>query len=409
MQTIYQDRVTQPGQDNVMENILKTLTTLCTKVDSMGLRIQKLEEKEESTSQQHDSKNAELRRSADGKKPELEGDVGKLHKTHDNVCLNAATASTSTTKGASGIRYTNLNMNKIFDKPFIPKNQKDSLFIPPQIHTYSESLNQDKKAYNHITRSYIENLYKIQNYLNSTPRSPTTKDPNTDFITQKLQGYNKLIAQPGTNANLVKTCYSYGLLNTVYTQTGDEISTIPELYKAFMNYKRITKGTLFYIKFYSAPAEILFDEIKPIIQVIKIGLTRDMIIPEDIGIQQEIQKIEIPEFYANKRVIGITTILNELTNNYLNGNSVWSYYVREQVMIYSNSKEIREQDMEEIRQWILSLLKPEQKPTTRALRKGFISEELLTRYCKIIGQKYPDHICSKCQGEDNVIPDVQIE
>ena len=166
---------------------------------------------------------------------------------------------------------------------------------------------------------------------------------------------------------------------------------------------------MFYIKFYSAPAEILFDEIKPIIQVIKIGLTRDMIIPEDIGIQQEIQKIEIPEFYANKRVIGIATILNELTNNYLNGNSVWSYYVREQVMIYSNSKEIREQDMEEIRQWILSLLKPEQKPTTRALRKGFISEELLTRYCKIIGQKYPDHICSKCQGEDNVIPDVQIE
>ncbi|XP_025888956.2 uncharacterized protein [Solanum lycopersicum] len=365
----------------------------------MGKELQNLK----ANSQQHDSKNAELRRSADGKKPELEGDVGKLHKTHDNVCLNAATASTFTTKGAGGIRYTNLNMNKIFDKPFIPKNQKDSLFIPPQIHTYSESLNQDKKAYNHITRSYIENLYKIQNYLNSTPRSPTTKDPNTDFITQKLQGYNKLIAQPGTNANLVKTCYSYGLLNTVYTQTGDEISTIPELYKAFMNYKRITKGTLFYIKFYSAPAEILFDEIKPIIQVIKIGLTRDMIIPEDIGIQQEIQKIEIPEFYANKRVIGIATILNELTNNYLNGNSVWSYYVREQVMIYSNSKEIREQDMEEIRQWILSLLKPEQKPTTRALRKGFISEELLTRYCKIIGQKYPDHICSKCQGEDNVI------
>ena len=51
----------------------------------------------------------------------------------------------------------------------------------------------------------------------------------------------------------------------------NEISTIPELYKAFMNYKRITKGTLFYIKFYSAPAETLFDEIKPIIQVIQIG------------------------------------------------------------------------------------------------------------------------------------------
>jgi len=71
-----------------------------------------------------------------------------------------------------------------------------------------------------------------------------------------------LIAQPGTSTNLVGTCYNYGLLNTVYTQTGDEISTIPELHKAFMHYKRITKGTLFYIKFYSALAEILYDEIK---------------------------------------------------------------------------------------------------------------------------------------------------
>nr|XP_025883788.1 uncharacterized protein LOC109121374 [Solanum lycopersicum] len=262
-----------------MGEILKAITTLSTKVDSMDKELQKMK----NISQQHDYKNAELCRSEDRKISELQGDVGKLHKIHDNVCLNAATTSTSTTKGVSEIRYLNSNINKIFDKSFIPKNQKNSLFIPPQITTYSESLSQDKKkAYNHITRSYIENLYKIQNYLNSTPKSPTTKDPNTDFITQKLQGYNKLIAQPGTNANLVKTCYSYGLLSTVYTQTGDEISTIPELYKAFMNYKRISKGTLFYIKFYSAPAEILFDEIKPIIQVIKIDLTTDMIKPMQI-------------------------------------------------------------------------------------------------------------------------------
>ena len=62
MQTTYQDRVTQ--QDNLMENILKTLTTLCTKVDSIGLRVQKLEEnaeKSKATSQQHDYKHAELR------------------------------------------------------------------------------------------------------------------------------------------------------------------------------------------------------------------------------------------------------------------------------------------------------------------------------------------------------------
>ncbi|WMV30087.1 hypothetical protein MTR67_023472 [Solanum verrucosum] len=103
--------------------------------------------------------------------------------------------------------------------------------------------------------------------------------------------------------------------------------------------------------------------------VIKIGLTREMIIPEKIEKQEEIQKIEIPGFYARKRVIGIATILNEL----LVDNSVWSYYAREQTMIYSNSRETREADMEEIRQWILSLLKPEQQPTTRAIRQRFIS------------------------------------
>ncbi|WMV49932.1 hypothetical protein MTR67_043317 [Solanum verrucosum] len=155
--------------------------------------------------------------------------------------------------------------------------------------------------------------------------------------------------------------------------------------------------------------EILYDEIKPIIQVIKIGLTREMIIPEKIKKQEEIQKVEIPGFYGRKKVIGIATILNELSTNYLSGNSVWSYYAREQTMIYSNSRETREVDMEEIRQWILSLLKPEQQPTTRAIRRSFISPEIMTNYCRTIGHKYLDHQCSKCYGEDNVIPAVNLE
>ncbi|WMV24764.1 hypothetical protein MTR67_018149 [Solanum verrucosum] len=98
------------------------------------------------------------------------------------------------------------------------------------------------------------------------------------------------------------------------------------------------------------------------------GLTKDMIIPEDIGQQLEIQKTEIPNFYANKRIIGISTIIQELANNYLNGNAIWSYYARDQLMIYSNSRELRKADMDEVQRWILSLLKPEERPTTRALK-----------------------------------------
>ncbi|KAG5571988.1 hypothetical protein H5410_061754 [Solanum commersonii] len=82
-----------------------------------------------------------------------------------------------------------------------------------------------------------------------------------------------------------------------------------------------------------------------------------MIIPEDIGQQEEICKIEKPSFYANKRIIGISTIIQELANNYLNGNAIWSYYSRDQLMIYSNSRELRKADVDEVQRWILSLLK----------------------------------------------------
>ncbi|KAG5581870.1 hypothetical protein H5410_052497 [Solanum commersonii] len=61
----------------------------------MDNEIQKLKTNEDNlkskASQQHDYKNAELRRSKDGKNPELKGDDGKLLKTH-NVCLNTAAA-----------------------------------------------------------------------------------------------------------------------------------------------------------------------------------------------------------------------------------------------------------------------------------------------------------------------------
>ncbi|KAG5571840.1 hypothetical protein H5410_061606 [Solanum commersonii] len=110
----------------------------------------------------------------------------------------------------------------------------------------------------------------------------------------------------------------------------------------------------------TAPTEILDEEIKPLIQVVKIGLTKDMIIPEDIREQSEIQKIEIPSFYSNKRIIDISTIIQELANNYLNGNAIWSHYSRDQLMIYSNSRELRKVDMDEDQRWILSLLKPEE-------------------------------------------------
>ncbi|KAG5628092.1 hypothetical protein H5410_013310 [Solanum commersonii] len=99
-----------------------------------------------------------------------------------------------------------------------------------------------------------------------------------------------------------------------------------------------------------------------------------MIIPEDIEQQPEIEKSKIPSFYANKRIIGISTIIQELANNYLNGNAIRSYYARDQLMIYSNSRELRKADMDEVQRWILSLLKPEELPTTRALKLEYFNK-----------------------------------
>ncbi|KAL3356394.1 hypothetical protein AABB24_017198 [Solanum stoloniferum] len=324
LQITYQDKATQTEKENTIEDILKAITILCIKVDSMDNEIQKLKTNEDNlkskanTSQQHDCKNAELSQSEDFKNPELKGDVGKHLKTH-NICLNIATG---TGKQVSKKQHKNTNLNQLFEKSFTPKMPKNILTMEPQTSTYADSLQNEKKLYNHFTRTYIENIYKIQIHLNRNPRSTTTKEPSQDYLTQKLQGYNKLITQPKTNANLVRTCYNYGLLNTVYTYDEEEISGIPELHKAFITYKRVTNGNLFYVKFYTAPAKILYEVIKTPIQVIKIGLTKDMIIPEDIGQQEEIRKIEIPSFYVNKRIIGISTIIQQLTNNYLNGNAI---------------------------------------------------------------------------------------
>ncbi|KAG5619996.1 hypothetical protein H5410_005214 [Solanum commersonii] len=89
------DSIQVPTGKNTIEEILKVITTLCIKVDSMNTEIQKLKTNKDnlkskaSTSQQHDYKNAELSLSEDFKNPELRGDVGKHLKTH-NDCLNTA-------------------------------------------------------------------------------------------------------------------------------------------------------------------------------------------------------------------------------------------------------------------------------------------------------------------------------
>ena len=127
----------------------------------MDNEIQKLKTNEDNLkskaniSQQHDYKNAELRRSEDGNIPEIKGDDVKIPKNH-NVFLN--TAAGTSRKVSEKPRNTNLN--KLFAKPFI-QNTPNEIPIEPQTSTYAVSIqNQsEKKRYNHIAQTYIENIY----------------------------------------------------------------------------------------------------------------------------------------------------------------------------------------------------------------------------------------------------------
>ena len=127
LQTTYQDKATQTENKNedTIEELLKAITTLCTKVDRMDTEIQKLKTNEDNLkskaniSQQHDYKNAELRRSEDDKIPEIKGDDGKLPKTH-NVCLNTA-ACTRRKVSEKSRKY---KLKPVISKTIYPKHTK---------------------------------------------------------------------------------------------------------------------------------------------------------------------------------------------------------------------------------------------------------------------------------------------
>ena len=69
---------TTSQEKDTMKDLLAIMTNLCQKIEKIEADVQDLKGK--ANSQSHDYKHAELRRSADGKQPELEGDVGKLQK-----------------------------------------------------------------------------------------------------------------------------------------------------------------------------------------------------------------------------------------------------------------------------------------------------------------------------------------
>ena len=86
------------------------MTNLCQKVEKIEIEVKELK----ANGQQHDQKHAELRRTADEKQPEIEGDDGKLRKTHNNVCSDTAAGTSKRTSE----KPKNTNLNQFFANPF---------------------------------------------------------------------------------------------------------------------------------------------------------------------------------------------------------------------------------------------------------------------------------------------------
>ena len=161
---------TTSQEKDTMKDLLAIMANLCQKIEKIEADVEDLKGK--TNSQQHDYKHTVLRRSADDKQQELEGDVGKIQKTHNKVCLN--TSAGTSIKDSE--KPKNTNLNQLFIKPFIQKPQVQ-IPVEPQTSTYAVSLQNDKKRYNYITQSYIENIYKIQTYLNLTQDLRKQKTP----------------------------------------------------------------------------------------------------------------------------------------------------------------------------------------------------------------------------------------
>ncbi|WMV09722.1 hypothetical protein MTR67_003107 [Solanum verrucosum] len=161
-----------------MEEILKAITTLCIKVDSMDNEIQKLKTNEDNlkskVSQQHDYKNAELRRPEDGKNPELKGDDGKLLKTH-NVCLNTA-AGVAAAKGENAKETTKKKAKAE------SKEKVEAVLVAKNAPEQGPSTKRKRNGKEDTKQDIINNL-RVQNVLGGRVFDPTIlKKPGMNLL-----------------------------------------------------------------------------------------------------------------------------------------------------------------------------------------------------------------------------------
>lgn len=265
---------------------------------------------------------------------------------------------------------------------------------------------------NHFTRTFSINFQRIANYLNQTPYEPNTNSNEPKgWKTSPMEKINRLIALPGTAADLIRDAYNYGLLHSVYTSTREEIESLPTaIFNAMKSFMAITKAGMVFVRFYQTVSELGCHTVYPSINVVKIGIAREFQYPEPI--KQDVLSLEdIPELLQEKRAMGIAIAVQDLRKTLTDQNKndtynkIWIYANSNNMLVYCKGKSASANSMDTIEKWIVALSRPEEDTGHKSIKRNYCGEEVKKRLCKWL-QHIELHQCNYCKVTQNVIPEL---
>ena len=154
---------------------------------------------------------------------------------------------------------------------------------------------------------------------------------------------NKAIIYPATNPELVKTLYSYGLIQCIYPSSNlQELSLLPKnIQEAAGHYAGIITQYSMYIRCYSTIAEITPDKYYLPINLIKFGTTKKPFEVEET-IKELIEDEDLPSMISRIRAQEMETIFAEMNRTISSKEAQLTYFTGPTTCIFSVGRQSRQ-------------------------------------------------------------------
>lgn len=258
-------------------------------------------------------------------------------------------------------------------------------------------------------KNYLKNLQKLVNLLNTKPSNfkVNIEGKYFGYTTYPHDKFNQLIALHECSSSLIKSAYDYGLLYSVYTTDGSELSKIPELHRIVKNYLKITKADMVFVRVYSVIGEVTDKEIYQALRIIRIGITRNYILSEhEKGIPgEEVHIEELPELLTRKRSWSFKVIAEQLEN--FIQTPIWVNHEENGTLIITNANTYGPDAEAKIEKIYWSIMKPE-KNKSKVIPNKMLSDKGSYALCKLFKGE-DKHDCKWCKFSTNVVPDINLE